>query len=555
MGLLAATDLWNEREIPMKRHPLAGNPAPKSMLVNIPRLVASYYTLEPSGPVSFGTSGHRGCAFNGTFNEMHIASTAQAICEYRSSRGINGPLYLGFDTHALSEAAFRTSLEVFSANNVNVIIHDKDEYTPTPVISFLILEYNKGKTKGWADGVVITQSHNPPQDGGFKYNPPQGGPADVDVTGWVQDRANQLMNSNESDIRRMPYEKARHARTIHMQNFIAPFVDALSQVIDMEIIQKQGVRIGVDPMGGSGVHFWEPIAEKYNLDITVVNTDVDPTFGFMTVDSDGEIRMDCSSPYAMANLIDMANKFDIAWGNDSDYDRHGIVCPSGLMNPNHYLSVAIWYLLRYRKKWKKDLAVGKTLVSSSMIDKVVVGLKRTLFEVPVGFKWFVDGMLGGTLAFGGEESAGASFLRKDGTVWTTDKDGFCMSLLAAEILAKTGKTPDEIYSDILIPKYGEPYYKRVDGPISDEQKKVLKGLTPDAIQTPTIAALPITAVMTTAQGNNAPIGGVKVMIADGSWFAIRPSGTEPKMKLYIESFGGKERWQQIHDEALPLIFG
>ena len=538
----------------MERHPLAGKPAPKSMLVNISRLVASYYTLESSGPVSFGTSGHRGCSLKGTFNEMHIASTAQAICEYRASKGINGPLYLGFDTHALSEAAFRTSLEVFSANDVNVIIHDKDEYTPTPVISFLILEYNKGKTNGLADGVVITPSHNPPQDGGFKYNPPQGGPADVDVTDWVQDRANQLMNSHGSDIRRMPYEKARQAPTTHTQDFITPFVDALSQVIDMEIIQKQGIRIGVDPMGGSGVHFWGPIAEKYNLDITVVNTDVDPTFGFMTVDSDGEIRMDCSSPYAMANLIAMADKFDIAWGNDSDFDRHGIVCPSGLMNPNHYLSVAIWYLLQNRPKWGKDLAVGKTLVSSSMIDKVVTGLKRALYEVPVGFKWFVDGMLGGTVAFGGEESAGASFLRKDGAVWTTDKDGFCMSLLAAEILAKTGKTPDEIYADTLIPEYGEPHYKRVDGPISDDQKKVLKGLTPDAIKTPTLAGLPIKAVMTTAPGNNAPIGGVKVVIEDGSWFAIRPSGTEPKMKLYIESFGGEERWQQIHDEAMPLIF-
>ena len=539
----------------MKPHPLAGKPAPKSMLDNISRLMASYYTLEPSGPVSFGTSGHRGCAFNGTFNEMHIASTTQAICEYRASKGITGPLYLGFDTHALSEAAFRTSLEVFSANNVNVMIHDKDEYTPTPVISFLILEYNKGKTKGFADGVVITPSHNPPRDGGFKYNPPQGGPADVDVTAWIQDRANQLMNSRESDILRMPYEKAHKAPTTHTQDFMTPFVNALSEVIDMEIIQQQGVRIGVDPMGGSGVHFWGPIAEKYNLDITIVNTDVDPTFGFMPVDSDGEIRMDCSSPYAMANLIGMADTFDIAWGNDSDFDRHGIVCPSGLMNPNHYLSVAIWYLLQNRPKWRKDLSIGKTLVSSSMIDNVVGGLNKALFEVPVGFKWFVDGMLGGTVAFGGEESAGASFLRKDGFVWTTDKDGFCMSLLAAEILAKTGKTPDEIYIDTLVPKYGEPHYKRVDTPISDAQKKVLKDLTPDAIKTPTLAGLPITAVMTTAPGNNAPIGGVKVVIDDGSWFAIRPSGTEPKMKLYIESFGGEKRWQQIHDEALPLIFG
>ena len=539
----------------MTLHHLAGKPPTKSMLVNIPRLLASYYTLDPSGPVSFGTSGHRGTASSGTFNEMHIASTAQAICEYRASKGITGPLYLGFDTHALSEAAFRTSLEVFSANGVDVVIHAKDEYTPTPVISFLILEHNKGKTRELADGVVITPSHNPPEDGGFKYNPPQGGPADVDVTGWVQDRANQLMNSDGSEIRRMPYEKARKADTTREEDFITPFVDGLSQVIDLDIIQKQGVHIGVDPMGGSGVNFWEPIAEKYNLDMNIVNPDVDPTFGFMPVDSDGKIRMDCSSPYAMANLIAMADQFDIAWGNDSDFDRHGIVCPGGLMNPNHYLSVAIWYLLRNRPEWKNDLAIGKTLVSSSMIDKVVAGEKRALYEVPVGFKWFVDGMLNGTIAFGGEESAGGSFLRKDGTVWTTDKDGFCMTLLAAEILATTGKAPDEIYRDILIPTYGEPYFKRVDSPISDEQKAVLKGLTPDAVKAPFLAGLPITSVMTTAPGNNAAIGGIKVGIEDGSWFAIRPSGTEPIMKLYIESFGGEEQWQQIHDEARPLIFG
>jgi len=533
----------------MQSHKLAGKPSPKSMLINVSKLVSSYYTQEPAGPIFFGTSGHRGCSFSGTFNEGHIAS------EYRASKGISGPLFMGFDTHALSEPAFRTSLEVFAANEVQVIIHTKDEYTPTPVISFLILEYNKGRTKGLADGVVITPSHNPPQDGGFKYNPPQGGPADVDVTFWVQERANQLMSSGGGGIKRIPYEKARKAGTTHEQDFITPFVDSLSQVIDMDIIQKKGIKIGVDPMGGSGVHFWRPIAEKYDLDMDIINTDVDPTFGFMTVDSDGAIRMDCSSPYAMANLIVMAEKFDIAWGNDTDADRHGIVCPSGLLNPNHYLSVAIWYLLQNRPVWGKDIAIGKTLVSSSMIDRVVAGLKRALYEVPVGFKWFVEGMLNGTVAFGGEESAGASFLRKNGTAWTTDKDGFCMTLLAAEILAKTGRTPDEIYRSTLVPAYGEPYYRRVDGPITDEQKDVLKGLTPDSIKTPILAGLPISAAMTTAPGNNAAIGGVKVVIDDGSWFAIRPSGTEPKMKLYIESFGGKERWQQIHDEALPLIFG
>lgn len=539
----------------MKLHPLAGKPAPKSILVNIPRLMAAYYTKDPSGAVAFGTSGHRGCSFKGTFNDMHIAATAQAICEFRTSKKITGPLYLGFDTHAVSEAAFRTSLEVFAANGVQVIIHAKDEYTPTPVISFLILEYNKSRTKGFADGVVVTPSHNPPQDGGFKYNPPHGGPADVAATGWIQDRANQLLNAGAATIKRMPYEKARRSDTTHEQDFVAPFVDALSQVVDMESIRQQGIRIGVDPMGGSGVHYWAPIADKYNLDMEIVNTDVDPTFGFMSVDADGEIRMDCSSPYAMAKLIGMADKFDIAWGNDSDFDRHGIVCPTGLMNPNHYLSVAIWYLLQNRPRWKTTMAVGKTLVSSSMIDKVVAGLERDLYEVPVGFKWFVDGMLNGTVAFGGEESAGASFLRKNGTVWTTDKDGFCMTLLAAEILATTSKTPEDIYRDILIPKYGAPYYKRVDMPISGEQKAVLKDLTPDDVKTTVLAGRPITAVMTTASGNKAAMGGVKVMIDDGSWFAIRPSGTESKMKFYIESFGGEKRWQQIHDEGLSLIFG
>jgi phosphoglucomutase len=538
----------------MTLHQLAGKPAPKSMLVNIPRLMAAYYTVEPSGSVSFGTSGHRGCSFDGTFNERHIAATAQAICEYRSAEGITGPLFLGFDTHAVSEAAFRTSLEVFAANKVQVVIHAGDEYTPTPVISFLILTYNKAKTKAPADGVVITPSHNPPQDGGFKYNPPHGGPADVNVTQRIQKRANQLMDSEFKHIKRTPYDNARRSGTTHEKNFIAPFVDALAQVVDMDIIRERGVRIGVDPMGGSGVRYWAPIAEKYRLNMEILNTDVDPTFGFMTVDADGEIRMDCSSPYAMAKLIDMADKFDIAWGNDSDFDRHGIVCPNGLMNPNHYLSVAIWYLLQNRPRWKNTAAIGKTLVSSSMIDKVVAGRGRTLYEVPVGFKWFVDGMLSGAVAFGGEESAGASFLQKDGTVWTTDKDGFCMTLLAAEILAKTEKTPDAIYRDTLIPEYGNPYYKRVDGPISDEQKAVLRGLTPDAVKTPVLAGHSITSVMTTAPGNDAAIGGIKVILDDGSWFAVRPSGTEPKMKFYIESFGGKNLWQQIHDEALSLLF-
>ena len=539
----------------MALHHLAGKPAPKSMLVNVPRLVTSYYTNKPRGSVAFGTSGHRGSSLKGTFNEMHIAATAQAICEYRAPKEITGPLFLGFDTHALSEPAFRTALEVFAANEIEVVIHEKDEYTPTPVISYLILEHNKGKAEGFADGVVITPSHNPPQDGGFKYNPPHGGPADVDVTQWIEKRANQLMNTDYSGVRRVLYEKARQAGTTHEQDFITPFVMSLSQVIDMEAIQKEGIRIGADPMGGSGVHFWAPIAERYGLNIEVVNPDIDPTFAFMTVDADGEIRMDCSSPYAMANLIAMANRFDIAWGNDTDFDRHGIVGPTGLMNPNHYLAVAIWYLLQNRPAWEKNISIGKTLVSSSMIDKIVTGLGRKIYEVPVGFKWFVQGLLNGEVAFGGEESAGASFLRRDGTAWSTDKDGFSLTLLAAEILAKTGRKPTEIYRETLVPQYGEPYYKREDGPITDEQKAVLKALTPDSIKATVLAGLPITAVMTTAPGNGAAIGGVKVVLDDGSWFAIRPSGTEPKMKVYIESFGGEGLWQQIHKEALPIVFG
>ncbi|MBN1850369.1 MAG: alpha-D-glucose phosphate-specific phosphoglucomutase [Deltaproteobacteria bacterium] len=539
----------------MTIHALAGQPAPKSMLINVPEVIASYYTNDIQGPVSFGTSGHRGSSLKGTFNEMHIAATAQAICEYRTSKAITGPLYMGFDTHALSVPAFRTALGVFAANDVQVIIHKNDEFTPTPVISFFILEHNKQQSQGLADGVVITPSHNPPRDGGFKYNPPSGGPADVDVTQWVQDRANQFINGNNKSVKRLPFQKARQAGTTIEQDLITPFVSALSQVVDMDAIKNAGIKMGVDPMGGAGVHFWTPIVEHYGLDLEIVNPDMDPTFGFMTVDWDGEIRMDCSSPYAMAGLIAMKDQFDIAWGNDADVDRHGIVCPDGLMNPNHYLSVAIWYLMQNRPAWGKDLAVGKTLVSSSMIDKVVKAFDKKLYEVPVGFKWFVNGMIDGSVAFGGEESAGASFLRQDGTTWSTDKDGFCMTLLAAEILAKTGKTPSEIYKQILIPQHGEPYYKRSDGPITDKQKVALKALTPDAVQTPQIAGIPIAAVMTKAPGNDAPIGGVKVLLEDSSWFAIRPSGTEPKMKVYIESFGGEKLWQKIYDEALPLIFG
>ncbi len=538
-----------------KTHKLAGKAAPESILIDPEKLEAAYYNGDVEGPVSFGTSGHRGTSLSGTFNDIHIAATSQAICEYRRSQNIKGPLFLGFDSHALSMPAFRTALEVFAANDVETVIHAGDQFTPTPVISFLILEHNrsgKGKT---GDGVVVTPSHNPPKDGGFKYNPPSGGPADVDATGWIQDRANEIIKNNGADIKRKSYEAARRSDSVHEQDFIIPFVEALTRIVDIKAIKDAGIKMGADPLGGSGIGFWEPIAEYYGLDIDVVNKKTDPTFKFMTLDSDGQIRMDCSSPYAMAGLIALSGKYDISWGNDPDFDRHGIVCPDGLMNPNHYLSVAIWYLVKNRAGWRSDVSIGKTLVSSSMIDKIVSAAGKKLYEVPVGFKWFVDGLLDGTVAFGGEESAGASFLRMDGSTWTTDKDGFCMTLLAAEILAKTGKCPSEIYKDILVPEHGEPYYKREDGPISDEQKAVLKALDPKDIKAETLAGKKIKNIMTNAPGNNAPIGGVKVNLDGGSWFAVRPSGTEPKMKVYIESFEGVSLWQKIYNEALPLIFG
>ncbi|MCK4423425.1 MAG: phosphoglucomutase, alpha-D-glucose phosphate-specific, partial [Candidatus Omnitrophica bacterium] len=484
---------------------------------------SAYYDLKPQGEVLFGTSGHRGSSLAGTFNEMHVAAMSAAICEYRQAQSISGPLYLGFDPHALSRPAFKTALEVFAANDVTVCIQADNGYTPTPVISFLIIEYNKGKTFGLADGVVITSSHNPPQDGGFKYNPAHGGPADVEVTTWIQDQANQLMAGNNQDVKRISYEKALKAGITHQQDFITPFVKSLADVIDMEAISKSKIKIGVDPMGGAGIYFWEPIAQTYGLDLDIVNKEVDPTFSFMRLDHDGEIRMDCSSPSAMAGLIALADKYDIAWGNDTDYDRHGIVCPTGLMNPNHYLAAAIWYLCQNRPDWKRDLKIGKTIVSSSIIDKVVTGLGKQLYEVPVGFKWFVSGLLNGEIAFGGEESAGASFLRKDGTVWTTDKDGFCMTLLSAEILVKTGKTPQEIYDQVLIPQYGRAYYKRSDGPIEEEQKDRLKQITHDSIKAASLAGKSIVSIQTTALGNKASIGGVKINLEDGSWFAVRPS--------------------------------
>ena len=539
----------------MKIDVQAGKPVPKSKLINVERLVTAYYTLEPEGPVKFGTSGHRGSSLMGTFNELHISATVQAICDYRKSKKITGPLFLGFDTHALSEPAFRTSIEVFAANHVETVIHTNDEYTPTPVISFLILEHNKTNHGRLADGVVITPSHNPPQDGGFKYNPPHGGPADIDVTGWVQQRANEIISKDINAIKKKPYLKAYTSDTMHKQDFIRPFVKALSDVVDMESIKKAGLKIGVDPMGGAGIHYWGPIAETYGLNLELLNSNLDPKFEFMTLDMDGEIRMDCSSPYAMTGLISMADRFDIAWGNDPDFDRHGIVCPTGLMNPNHYLAVAIWYLLQNRPLWKGDLMIGKTIVSSSMIDKVVAGFGRRLYEVPVGFKWFVQGLLDGRLAFGGEESAGASFLRQNGSVWTTDKDGFALTLLAAEILAITGKTPAEIYQDILVSKYGESYYARADRPVSEKQKKRLKSFHPEAIKTSRLAGLKISAILTSAPGNGESFGGVKIILEDGSWMAIRPSGTEPKMKVYIESYGGEEMWNEIYQEAVSMILG
>jgi phosphoglucomutase len=525
------------------------------MRVHLPSLVSSYFTDEPRGPVSFGTSGHRGSSLDGTFNEAHIAATAQAICEYRGTEGVTGPLFMGFDTHALSEPAFRTALGVFAANGVEVVVHAGDQYTPTPVISFLILDHNRGRSSGFADGVVITPSHNPPRDGGFKYNPPHGGPADVDVTRRVQERANRLMETGGGEIRRMPYRRARGSGTVSDRDFIGPFVRALGEVVDMEAVRGAGLHLGVDAMGGASVGFWGPIAETYGLNLEAVNDQVDPTFGFMSLDADGVIRMDCSSPYAMAGLIALRDRYDIAWGNDPDADRHGIIDSYGLMNPNHYLSTALWYLFQNRPEWGPRLQAGKTLVSSTMIDRVVEGLGRKIYEVPVGFKWYVHGLLEGRLAFGGEESAGASFLRRDGSAWCTDKDGFSMSFLAAEILAKTGRTPSEIYKEVLTARYGDPFYGRSDGPITEGQKALLAALTPETFICTRVAGKEVLAVLTRAPGNNAPVGGVKVLLEGGSWFAVRPSGTEPKMKVYIESFGGEELWERIRDEALPAVFG
>ncbi len=538
-------------------HELAGKPPPRSLLENIPRLVSAYYTHKPdvSDPeqrVSFGTSGHRGSALRNSFNEHHVLAISQAICEHRKAKGITGPLFMGMDTHALSEAALASGLEVFAANGVRVMIQKDFGYTPTPVISHAILTYNRGKEMGLADGVVITPSHNPPSDGGFKYNPPEGGPADTQTTTVIEKRANEILASGLKEVKRLPFERALKADTTREYDFITPYVEDLLNIIDMEIIAKEGIRIGVDPLGGSAVNFWDPIAEKYNLSIEVVNRSVDPTFAFMTVDKDGKIRMDCSSKYAMAGLIQLKDNFDIAFGNDADCDRHGIVTRSdGLMNPNHYLAVAVWYLFQNRPAWKTDAAVGKTLVSSSMIDRVSAKLGRKLSEVPVGFKWFVDGLLDGTYGFGGEESAGASFLRKDGTVWTTDKDGIIMDLLACEITAAKGKDPAELYKD-LEDELGSPLYERIDAPATVQQKEVLKNLSPQMVTAEVLAGETITAKLTRAPGNDAPIGGLKVVTENG-WFAARPSGTEDIYKLYAESFKGKNHLRRIQAEAQAII--
>jgi phosphoglucomutase len=541
----------------MTVHELAGKPPPRSLLVNIPRLISAYYThkpdiSDPSQRVGFGTSGHRGSPLNKSFNEDHILAISQALCEYRQAKNITGPLFIGKDTHGLSEPALASGLEVFAAAGITVMIQEGFGYTPTPVISHAILTHNRGKKQGLADGVVITPSHNPPQDGGFKYNPPSGGPADTETTRVIEDRANEILGSGLKDVKRLPHEMALRADTTHNYDYLTPYIEDLKNIIDMDVIAKGGVKIGVDPLGGSAVDFWDPIADRYGLSIAVVNREVDPTFSFMTVDKDGKIRMDCSSPYAMASLITLKDDFDIAFGNDPDCDRHGIVTRGGgLMNPNHYLSVAVWYLFQNRTDWGGEAAVGKTLVSSSMIDRVSAHLNRRLSEVPVGFKWFVDGLIDGSYGFGGEESAGASFLRKNGEVWTTDKDGIIMDLLACEITAKTGRDPAELYQE-LEEKFGSPIYERIDAPATMEQKTALKGLSAEMVTAEELAGEPIIAKLTHASGNNAPIGGLKV-VAENGWFAARPSGTEDIYKLYAESFKGQEHLREIQAEAQAII--
>jgi phosphoglucomutase len=541
----------------MAIHPLAGQLAPANVLIDVPALEQAYYSnkpdpADPRQRVAFGTSGHRGTPLDSTFTEAHILAITRAICDYRRAEGIDGPLFLGKDTHAVSDAAQRTALEVLAAEGIEVMIERDDGVTPTPVISHAILVYNRGRTQHMGDGIVITPSHNPPADGGFKYNPPNGGPADSDVTSWIQDRANTLLRAGNAEVKRISFPTALRAGTTHEVDFVKPYVDDLANVIDMDVLRTAGLKLGVDPLGGAAVHYWQPIADTYGLNITVTNPAVDPTFRFMTLDHDGQIRMDCSSPYAMASLVKLKDRFDLAFGNDPDSDRHGIVTRSaGLMNPNHYLAVAIRYLLTHRPAWSAHAMVGKTLVSSSLIDHVVKGLHRKLCEVPVGFKWFAPGLLDGSFCFGGEESAGASFLRRDGTVWTTDKDGPILDLLAAEILASTGKDPGEHYHE-LTEQFGTPYYTRIDAPASPGQKARLQKLDPANVKASDLAGEPITAKLTRAPGNDAPIGGLKV-VAQSGWFAARPSGTENIYKIYAESFRDQNHLEAIVAEAQQIV--
>ena len=537
--------------------PLAGKPAPKEMLVNVTRLETEYFERKPdlSDPtqmVSFGTSGHRGSSLHGTFTEAHILAITQAICDYRRSQGVDGPLYMGKDTHALSAPAQRSALEVLAANNIETVIQRDDGVTPTPVISHAILVHNRGRKEHLADGIVVTPSHNPPEDGGFKYNPTNGGPADTDITSWVEDRANELLRTSNAGVKRVPYSAALTAATTHQEDFVLPYVEDLHNVIDTEAIRSADLKLGVDPLGGAAGPYWEPINAIYGLNIDVVNPKVDPTFSFMTVDYDGKIRMDCSSPYAMAGLVGLKDRYQVAFANDPDADRHGIVTPAaGLMNPNHYLAVAIQYLLTHRERWAADAAVGKTLVSSSMIDRVVNRLGRRLCETPVGFKWFATGLFDGSFCFGGEESAGASFLRRDGTVWTTDKDGVIMNLLAAEITARTGKDPGEHYHE-LTAEFGSPLYTRIDAPATPQQRAKLEKLSPESVKELYLAGERIIAKLTRAPGNNAPIGGLKVVAANG-WFAARPSGTENIYKIYAESFKDQAHLDAIVQEAQQIV--
>ncbi|MFH9682754.1 phosphoglucomutase (alpha-D-glucose-1,6-bisphosphate-dependent) [Streptomyces globisporus] len=538
-------------------HERAGHPAQSADLVDVARLVTAYYALhpdpaDPAQRVAFGTSGHRGSAFAAAFNEDHIAATTQAICDYRTRQGTDGPLFLGADTHALSEPARVTALEVLAANGATVLIDSDDGYTPTPAVSHAILTYNQGRTEHLADGIVVTPSHNPPADGGFKYNPPNGGPAASDATSWIQDRANALIEAGLGEVRRIPYARALAADTTRRHDFLTAYVDDLPSVLDLDAVRDAGIRIGADPLGGASVAYWERIAERHRIDLTVVNPLADPTWRFMTLDWDGKIRMDCSSPHAMASLIEQRDAYAISTGNDADADRHGIVTPDGgLMNPNHYLAVAIDYLYTHRDAWAAGTGIGKTLVSSSMIDRVAHDLGRTLVEVPVGFKWFVDGLYDGSLGFGGEESAGASFLRRDGRVWTTDKDGILLALLASEITAVTGATPSEHYAR-LTDRFGDPAYARIDAPATREEKAVLSKLSPQQVKADTLAGEPVSAVLTEAPGNGAPIGGLKVC-TDSAWFAARPSGTEDVYKVYAESFQGPGHLAQVQEEARALV--